>query len=93
MPGTFQAVNHAEHLPYGAHTIAAAIAPRALVLDEGTGDQFTNSKATVAPRHRRHRLPGGQGKAVYDWLGVSDKIAMSVCSRGHCESVTRVVRK
>jgi len=42
--GTF--VNHAENLPYDAHTIAAAIAPRALVIDQGTGDQFTNSKAT-----------------------------------------------
>lgn len=42
--GTF--VNHAENLPYDAHTIAAAIAPRALIIDQGTGDQFTNSKAT-----------------------------------------------
>jgi hypothetical protein len=34
--GTF--VNHSQHLPYDAHTIAAAIAPRALVIDQGTGD-------------------------------------------------------
>nr|QBX90222.1 glucuronoyl esterase CE15 [Thermothielavioides terrestris] len=74
--GTF--VNHAENLPYDAHTIAAAIAPRALVIDQGTGDQFTNSKATAVIIYPAAKL-------VYDWLGVGDQIAMSVRSGGHCD--------
>ncbi|KAK3309369.1 carbohydrate esterase family 15 protein [Chaetomium strumarium] len=74
--GTF--VNHAEHLPYDAHTIAAALAPRALVIDQGTGDPFTNSKATAVVVY-------SAAKALYDWLGVGDKIAMSVRSGGHCD--------
>ncbi|KAJ9133688.1 Carbohydrate esterase family 15 protein [Pleurostoma richardsiae] len=74
--GTF--VNHAENLPYDAHTIAAVIAPRALVIDQGTGDQFTNSKATAV-------IVYPAAKVVYDWLGVGDQIAMSVRSGGHCD--------
>lgn len=74
--GTF--VNHAEWLPYDAHTIAAAIAPRALVIDQGTGDQFTNSKGTAVVVYPA-------AKVVYDWLGVGDKIGMSVRSGGHCD--------
>ncbi|KAG8169008.1 hypothetical protein KVR01_001757 [Diaporthe batatas] len=74
--GTF--VNHAEWLPYEAHTIAAAIAPRALVIDQGTGDQFTNSKGTAVVVYPA-------AKVVYDWLGAEDKIAMSVRSGGHCD--------
>ncbi|KAL1867353.1 hypothetical protein VTK73DRAFT_4200 [Phialemonium thermophilum] len=74
--GTF--VNHAENLPYDAHTIAAAIAPRALVIDQGTGDQFTNSKATAIVVYPAAKL-------VYDWLGAGDKIGMSVRGGGHCD--------
>ncbi|KAI1413126.1 carbohydrate esterase family 15 protein [Hypoxylon sp. FL1857] len=74
--GTF--VNHAENLPYDAHTIAAAIAPRALVIDQGTGDQFTNSKGTSV-------IVYPAAKLVYDWLGVPDQIAMSVRGGGHCD--------
>ncbi|GAW25895.1 putative carbohydrate esterase family 15 protein [Rosellinia necatrix] len=74
--GTF--VGHAENLPYDAHTIAAAIAPRALVLDQGTADQFTNSKGTAV-------IVYPAAKRVYDFLGAGDKIAMSVRSGGHCD--------
>jgi len=74
--GTF--VNHAENLPYDAHTIAAAIAPRALVIDQGTGDQFVNSKGTATVIYPA-------AKVVYDWLGVGDKIAISVRGGGHCD--------
>ncbi|KAI1264996.1 carbohydrate esterase family 15 protein [Xylariaceae sp. FL1019] len=74
--GTF--VNHAENLPYDAHTIAAAIAPRALVIDQGTGDAFTNSKATAVVVYPA-------AKVVYDFLGVGDKIGMSVRSGAHCD--------
>ncbi|KAI1334127.1 hypothetical protein F5Y15DRAFT_421186 [Xylariaceae sp. FL0016] len=74
--GTF--VNHAENLPYDAHTIVAAIAPRAVVLDQGTGDAFTNSKATAVVVYPA-------AKVVYDWLGAKDSLAMSVRSGGHCD--------
>lgn len=74
--GTF--VNHAENLPYDAHTIAAALAPRALVIDQGTGDPFTNSKATAV-------IVFPAAKLVYDFLGAGDKIAMSVRTGGHCD--------
>ncbi|KAK3693433.1 hypothetical protein B0T22DRAFT_525778 [Podospora appendiculata] len=74
--GTF--VNHAENLPYDAHTIAAAIAPRALVIDQGTGDAYTDSKGTAIVAYPA-------AKVVYDWLGAGDKIAMSVRSGGHCD--------
>jgi hypothetical protein len=74
--GTF--VNHAENLPYDAHTIAAALAPRALVIDQGTGDAYTNSKATAVVVYPAAKL-------VYDWLGAGDMIAMSVRSGGHCD--------
>lgn len=74
--GTF--VNHAPNLPYDAHTIAAAIAPRALIIDQGTGDAFTDSKATAIVVYPA-------AKAIYDWLGVGDKIGISVRGGGHCD--------
>ncbi|KAI0023841.1 hypothetical protein F4780DRAFT_785609 [Xylariomycetidae sp. FL0641] len=74
--GTF--VDHSENLPYDAHTIVAALAPRAVVLDQGTGDAFTNSKATAVVVYPA-------AKVVYDWLGVGDQVAMSVRGGGHCD--------
>lgn len=71
-------VNHSQHLPYDAHTIAAAIAPRSLVIDQGIGDQFTNSKATAIVVYPA-------AKAVYDWLGAGDQIGMSVRNGAHCD--------
>jgi hypothetical protein len=71
-------VNHAENLPYDAHIIAAALAPRALVIDQGQGDQFTNSKATAIVVYPA-------AKVVYDWLGAGDQIAMAIRSGGHCD--------
>jgi len=71
-------LNHAENLPFDAHTIAAAIAPRALVIDQGTGDQFVNSKGTAVVVYPA-------AKVVYDWLGAGDKIAISVRGGGHCD--------
>lgn len=71
-------VNHSLSLPYDAHTIAAAIAPRALVIDQGTGDAYTNSKATAT-------VVFPAAKVVYDWLGAGDQIGMSVRSGAHCD--------
>lgn len=72
-------LNQAERLPYDAHTIAAAIAPRALIIDQGTGDQFTNSKGTSAVI-----FPAAQ--LVYNWLGIKDQIGMAVRSGAHCDN-------
>ncbi|KAK3955697.1 hypothetical protein QBC32DRAFT_367556 [Pseudoneurospora amorphoporcata] len=74
--GTF--VNHALNLPYDAHTIAAAITPKALIIDQGTGDASTDSKATAMVVYPA-------AKAIYDWLGVGDKIGINVRGRGHCD--------
>ncbi|KAF4633359.1 hypothetical protein G7Y89_g4758 [Cudoniella acicularis] len=75
--GTF--VNKAEQLPYDAHTIAAAIAPRALIIDQGQGDQFTNSKGTAVVIYPAAEL-------VYKWLGVPDMIGMAIRSGAHCDN-------
>lgn len=74
--GTF--VNHSERLPYDAHTVAAALAPRALVLDQGTGDAFTNSEGTAVVVYPAARV-------VYEWLGAGERIGMSVRSGAHCD--------
>ncbi|KAL0935544.1 Cip2 [Colletotrichum truncatum] len=74
--GTF--VGHSENLPFDAHTIAAAIAPRALVIDQGTGDPFVNSKGTSV-------VVFPAAKAVYDFLGVGKKIGIAVRGGGHCD--------
>ena len=74
--GTF--VNHSQNLPFDSHTIAAAIAPRALVIDQGTGDAFTDSKGTALVSYPA-------AKVVYDFLGAGDKIAMSVRGGAHCD--------
>lgn len=68
----------ANRTPWDAHTIAAAIAPRWLVIDQGIDDPYTNSKgiATVV-------FPAA--RAVYEWLGVGDKIGMALRSGGHCD--------
>jgi hypothetical protein len=75
--GTF--VNKAEQLPFDAHTIAAAIAPRALVIDQGQGDPYTNSKGTAVVVYPAAQL-------VYKWLGVPDQIAMAIRTGGHCDN-------
>ncbi|RYP51934.1 hypothetical protein DL768_002810 [Monosporascus sp. mg162] len=71
-------VNHAENLPFDAHTIAAALAPRALVIDQGTADPFVNSKGTSV-------IVYPAAKRVYEWLGVGDRIGVSVRGGGHCD--------
>ncbi|KAG9237922.1 hypothetical protein BJ875DRAFT_108560 [Amylocarpus encephaloides] len=75
--GTF--VNKAEQLPFDAHTIAAAIAPRALVMDQGQSDPYVNSKGTAIVVYPAAQL-------VYKWLGVPDMIALGIRSGGHCDN-------
>lgn len=74
--GTF--VNQSERLPYDAHTIAAALAPRHLIIDQGTGDPFVNSKGTAVVV-----FPAAQ--LVYKWLGVESRIGIAIRSGGHCD--------
>lgn len=71
-------VGHHEHVPFDAHTVVAAIAPRAVVLDQGTEDAFVNSKGTSV-------VVFPAAEAVYRWLGVEDQIALAVRSGGHCD--------
>jgi hypothetical protein len=67
--GTF--VDKADQLPFDAHTIAATIDPRALVIDQGHGYAYTNSKRTAIVVYPAAQL-------VYKWLGVPDQIAMAI---------------
>jgi hypothetical protein len=40
-------VNQHERLPFDSHTIAAAIAPRGLIMDQGQSDPYVNSRGTA----------------------------------------------
>jgi hypothetical protein len=71
-------IGHHTNLPYDAHTIVSVIAPRAVIMDQGTGDAFVNSKGTsvvVFPAARE----------LYKWLGADDQIALAIRSGGHCD--------
>ncbi|CAA7260574.1 unnamed protein product [Cyclocybe aegerita] len=74
--GTF--INQSNRVPFDAHVIAAAIAPRALVIDQGSSDPFVNSRGTATVI-----FPAAQ--AVYDWLGVGPNIGLAMRSGGHCD--------
>ena len=74
--GTF--VNQAERLPYDAHTIAAAIAPRALIIDQGQSDPYVNSKGTAV-------VVFPAAKLVYDFLGVGSQLGIGIRTGGHCD--------
>ena len=65
-------------LPYDAHTIVAAIAPRAVILEQGASDQFTDSKGTAT-------VTFPAAKVVYNWLGVGEQLGMAIPSGGHCD--------
>ncbi|TVY83672.1 4-O-methyl-glucuronoyl methylesterase [Lachnellula suecica] len=72
-------LNQATKLPYDAHTIAAAIAPRALIIDQGVGDAYTNSEGTAIVV-----FPAAQ--LVYKWLGIASQIGMAIRSGAHCDN-------
>jgi hypothetical protein len=74
--GTF--VGQSERLPFGAHTIAAAIAPRALIIDQGESDPFVNSEGTAV-------VVFPAAKLVYDWLDVGSQIGIGIREGGHCD--------
>lgn len=72
-------LNNAQRLPYDAHTIAAAIAPRALIIDQGQSDPFVDSRGTATAV-----FPAA--KIVYDWLGAGENIGLSLRTGGHCDN-------
>ena len=62
-----QFVKHPENLPFDAHTIAAAIAPRTLLINEGGEDtSYYPSRGAMAVSYPA-------AKAVYDFLGAGDQ--------------------
>ncbi|RPA82810.1 hypothetical protein BJ508DRAFT_318029 [Ascobolus immersus RN42] len=71
-------LNNHEKLPFDAHTIAAALAPRALIIEQGSGDPFVNSRGTAVAVFPAAKL-------VYDWLGAGDKIGIAIRNGGHCD--------
>ncbi|KAF1835246.1 hypothetical protein BDW02DRAFT_638778 [Decorospora gaudefroyi] len=76
--GLSQFVNKATQLPFDAHTIVAAIAPRAVILEQNANDQFTDSKGTAT-------VTFPAAKAVYEWLDAGDQLGMSIPGGGHCD--------
>ncbi|KNG51094.1 carbohydrate esterase family 15 protein [Stemphylium lycopersici] len=76
--GISQFVGKSTQLPFDAHTIVAAIAPRAVILSQNVNDQFTDSKGTA-------QVTFPAAKAVYRWLGVGDMLGMSIPTGGHCD--------
>jgi hypothetical protein len=61
-----QFVKHPENLPFDAHTIAAAIAPRTLLINEGCEDPGYPSRGAMTVSYPAI-------KAVYDFLGAGDQ--------------------
>ncbi|KAF2015351.1 carbohydrate esterase family 15 protein, partial [Aaosphaeria arxii CBS 175.79] len=76
--GISQFVGKSTQLPYDAHTIVAAIAPRAVILEQNSGDQFTDSKGTAT-------VTFPAAKVVYNFLGAGEQLGMSIPSGGHCD--------
>lgn len=75
--GTFVGIS--TKTPWDANTIGAALAPRALIIDQGTGDAYTNSKGTAAVVYPAVKL-------IYNWLGAGDQVGMAVRSGAHCDN-------
>ncbi|KAG2002588.1 acetyl xylan esterase [Coprinopsis cinerea AmutBmut pab1-1] len=71
-------LNNHQRLPYDAHMIAAAIAPRYMVIDEGQGDPFVNARGTAT-------IVYPAAREVYKWLGIEDRIGMAIRGGGHCD--------
>jgi hypothetical protein len=76
--GISQFVGKSSQLPYDAHTIVAAIAPRAVVIGQGASDPFTDSKGTAT-------VTWPAAKAVFGWLGVGDRLGIALPKGGHCD--------
>ncbi|THH02311.1 hypothetical protein EW145_g6763 [Phellinidium pouzarii] len=71
-------VNNSHQIPFDSHLNVALVAPRAIIWDEGTIDYWTNPEGEA-------RVTFLASKAVYDWLGASDKIGVAIRDSGHCD--------
>ncbi|KAH8115116.1 hypothetical protein DFH11DRAFT_1508196 [Phellopilus nigrolimitatus] len=71
-------VNNSHQIPFDAHLNVALVAPRAIIWDEGTVDYWTNPEGEA-------RVTFPASKAVYDWLGASDKIGVAIRNSSHCD--------
>lgn len=76
--GISQFVGKSSQLPHDAHTIVAAIAPRAVIIEQNSGDQFTDSKGTAV-------VTFPAAKVVYNWLGVGEQLGVAIPGGGHCD--------
>ncbi|WP_274650770.1 alpha/beta hydrolase family protein [Paenibacillus humicola] len=68
-------VGHADRLPFDQHEVMALVAPRALLITEGTEDYWTNPQGTG--------LSYRAAKRVYDFLGAADRIGIAYREGGH----------
>ncbi|KAF2710698.1 carbohydrate esterase family 15 protein [Pleomassaria siparia CBS 279.74] len=76
--GISQFVGKSTQLPYDAHTIVAAIAPRAVIIEQGNADPYTDSKGTA-------QVTFPAAKVVYNWLGVGEQLGVALPAGGHCD--------
>jgi hypothetical protein len=76
--GISQFVGKSTQLPYDAHTIVAAIAPRAVIIEQGSSDPYTDSKGTA-------QVTFPAAKVVYKWLEAGDQLGIALPSGGHCD--------
>jgi len=72
-----QFANAPGRLPWDAHLLAALVAPRPIVWDEGHDDTWTNPEGTVAVTFPAARL-------IFNWLGVGENVGVNVRAGGHC---------
>lgn len=71
-------MNYYENLFFDVYIIVVVIVLWVLIIDQGMGDQFVNSKGMVIVIFL-------VVKVVYDWFGVGDKIGINVRSGGYCD--------
>ncbi|KAL5498114.1 hypothetical protein ACEPAH_2244 [Sanghuangporus vaninii] len=71
-------VNDAQQIPFDSHINAALVAPRAIIWDEGETDYWTNPEGEA-------EVTFPATKAVFDFLGVGDKVGVAIRDSWHCD--------
>ncbi|KAL5524931.1 hypothetical protein ACEPAF_8800 [Sanghuangporus sanghuang] len=71
-------VNDARQIPFDSHINAALVAPRAIIWDEGETDYWTNPEGEA-------EVTFPATKAVFDFLGVGDKVGVAIRDSWHCD--------
>lgn len=72
-------------LPFDAHHIAALVAPRALIVQEGTQDTRNGNGLDVAGPYKSMWA----ARVVYEFLGAEDKIGFVADAHGHGTMTSR----